>query len=400
MALTGNTRELSLADLVVVKASDGGDHRIRLEGPAGDGLLLIESGAVVHAAYGDLPARDAVYVLLTEQNVDFVVESDAEISGHTLSLGPQELLIEAMRRFDEGTLRRPRTVDIPVPGATSNRREPPRPKAHETRRNPEADALRRAMGRVLFAEAAAADESERRWPKIAAVVVGILLAAGGYALAHYYGWLVPAEYRLPAEASDLTGPRDRLPVLMSGAPPVTPRPEDTVLPTVLCRILVDTRGNVHEARLYEIRSGYEAFQEAALVAVAGYRFTPALREGIAVPVWIVWPVDFTVPAVSHEPLPVEVSHFNATRDDRVPAFVAGTNPEVPIKGSRRRPRITCRLLVDIDGTVRDARVLKRRDDLKPYQDAAVAAVKQFRFTPGLREGILVPVWVNWTVEFQ
>ncbi len=50
MALSGNTREFSLADLIVVKAQDPRSHRLTLSGPAGDGLLLIESGRILHEA--------------------------------------------------------------------------------------------------------------------------------------------------------------------------------------------------------------------------------------------------------------------------------------------------------------------------------------------------------------
>ena len=89
MALSGNTREFSLAGLIVVKAQDPRNHCLTLSGPAGDGLLLIESGRIVHAAYGELPPLDAAHVLVTEQNVDFEVEADAEIPGHTLDLGAQ-----------------------------------------------------------------------------------------------------------------------------------------------------------------------------------------------------------------------------------------------------------------------------------------------------------------------
>lgn len=51
MALSGNTRELSLADLIVVNSQDPRNYRSSLSGPAGDGLLLIEEGQIVHAAY-------------------------------------------------------------------------------------------------------------------------------------------------------------------------------------------------------------------------------------------------------------------------------------------------------------------------------------------------------------
>ena len=141
MALSGNTREFSLADLIVVKAQDPRSHRLTLSGPAGDGLLLIESGRIVHAAYGELPPLDAAHLLVTEQDVDFEVEVDAEISGHTLDLGAQELLMEAMRRFDEGILRRPRRASIEL-AASIAQREPPRPRSHEAKKSPEAEALR------------------------------------------------------------------------------------------------------------------------------------------------------------------------------------------------------------------------------------------------------------------
>ena len=107
MPLSGNTGELSLADLILVKAMDSRSYRLSLSGPSGDGLMFIEAGRIVHAAYGELPPQDAAYLLVTEQDVEFLVESDAEVSAHTLELGPQELLMEAMRRLDEGQLRKP-----------------------------------------------------------------------------------------------------------------------------------------------------------------------------------------------------------------------------------------------------------------------------------------------------
>ncbi|MGH9337835.1 MAG: DUF4388 domain-containing protein, partial [Vicinamibacteria bacterium] len=152
MALSGNTRELSLADLILVKAHDSGSYRLRLTGPAGDGLLVIRSGRVVHAAYGELPAPDAAYLLVTEESVDFRVEADVEIPAQTVDFSAQELLIEAMRRFDEGVLKRPKPISVTMGtgvSGVSSRREPPRPRSHESRKSPEAEALRRATGRVL-----------------------------------------------------------------------------------------------------------------------------------------------------------------------------------------------------------------------------------------------------------
>ena len=140
MTLSGNSRELSLADLIVVATQDPRNHRFTLSGPAGDGLLLIEGSRIVHATYGDLAPLDAAHVLVTEQSVDFEIEADAKISGHTLDLGAQELLMEAVRRLDEGLLKRPRQVSIEMGASDAESRKPPRPRSHEAKKSPEAEA--------------------------------------------------------------------------------------------------------------------------------------------------------------------------------------------------------------------------------------------------------------------
>ena len=185
MPLSGNTGELSLADLILVKAMDSRSYRLSLSGPSGDGLMFIEAGRIVHAAYGELPPQDAAYLLVTEQDVEFLVESDAEVSAHTLELGPQELLMEAMRRLDEGQLRKPRTVQFPMTDSvTGHRREPPRPRSFEARKSPEAEALRRAMGRVLFADLGA---SPSRFEK-SQVPIAILTLLAVVALGRGRSW--------------------------------------------------------------------------------------------------------------------------------------------------------------------------------------------------------------------
>ena len=86
MTRSGNRGGLSLADPIVVTTQDPRSHRFTLSGPAGDGLLLIEGGRIVHVTYGELPPLDAAHVLVTEQSVDFELEADAEIAGHTTSV--------------------------------------------------------------------------------------------------------------------------------------------------------------------------------------------------------------------------------------------------------------------------------------------------------------------------
>ncbi len=187
MALSGNTRELSLADLILVKAQDPGNFRLRLSGPAGDGLLLIRSGRVVHAAYGELPAADAAYLLVTEEAVDFNVEANVDIPGETVNFSAQELLMEAMRRFDEGVLKKPKSVAVTMGSGVSTRRTPPRPRSHDMRKSPEAEALRRAMGHFLFAEPETPTSFLRRRSTLLWALplgVGLVAALGRRRLSH------------------------------------------------------------------------------------------------------------------------------------------------------------------------------------------------------------------------
>jgi TonB family protein len=403
MALSGNTGELSLADLILVKATDSRSYRLSLSGPSGDGLMFIEAGQIVHATYGELPPEDAAYLLVTEQDVEFEVESDVDVSAHTLELGPQELLMEAMRRLDEGQLRKPRPVPFSLPGsAVSHRREPPRPRSYEARRSPEAEALRRAMGRVIFADlGTGSSRSDRSHLPIAtAILIVLALIALGLTVTWRLGWLEATEHRLPVQISDLQGPRDVLPMLRSGLPPAVPDGAGPYLPTILLRILIDPAGRVREAIVAHPDEALADFERAALQAVESYHFSPARREDVIVPVWVDWPVTFAARATRRiEPVPVEAAYFKPDRD-RLPSLVEGQQPRTPFPERPARPVITCRLLVDETGGVSEAKVLDPREDQKLYEEVALETVKGYRFAPGEREGVKVPTWVTWKVEFR
>jgi TonB family protein len=403
MALSGNTRELSLADLILVKAHDPGSYRLRLSGPAGDGLLLIRGGRVVHAAYGELPAADAAYLLVTEEAVDFKVEADVDIPAQTVNFSAQELLMEAMRRFDEGVLKRPKSVAVSMGTGVSSRREPPRPRSHETRKSPEAAALRRATGHFLFAEPETPISTMRRRSTLLwTLPLGVALVAGIVFAAFRTGTFSSSSHREVVRLSDLGGPRDVLPVLLSGGPAIAPAGADsTVHPTILYRIRVDREGNVYPQRPRETREGLAAFEAAASEALKTYRFAPAIREGVPVPIEINWPVDFVRRREpSPTPLPVDEEFFTDPLLDRKPTLLQGDSPESPLPGSPRRPKIDCRVLVDPQGNVADASIEEPRPGYELYEKAVLDAVRTYRFEPGRREGQIVPTWTRLTVEFR
>lgn len=66
--------------------------------------------------------------------------------------------------------------------------------------------------------------------------------------------------------------------------------EDMIEGDVVVEIVVDREGRVVEARV--TRPAGNGFDEAALAAVRGYRFSPAQREGHAVRVRMPWTVNF------------------------------------------------------------------------------------------------------------
>jgi TonB family protein len=403
MALSGNTRELSLADLILVKAQDPGTYRLRLSGPAGDGILLFRGGRVVHAAYGELPAADAAYLLVTEEAVDFKVEADVDIPAQTVNFSAQELLMEAMRRFDEGVLKRPKSIAVTMGTGVSSRREPPRPRSHEAKKTPEAEALRRAMGHFLFAEPETPISTMRRrstllWalPLGVAVVVGLVVAGVRT------GTFSSSSHREVVRLSDLGGPRDALPILLSGGPAIAPADADSsVHPTILYRIRIDREGNVHPQRPRETREGLAPFEAAASEALRAYRFAPAVREGVPVPIEINWPVDFIRRReASPTPLPVDEDFFTDPLLDKAPTLIQGDPPESPLPASPRRPKIDCRILIDEQGNVAEASIAAPRPGYELYEKTVLDTVRTYGFEPGRREGQIVPTWMSLTIEFR
>jgi hypothetical protein len=94
------------------------------------------------------------------------------------------------------------------------------------------------------------------------------------------------------EASALEGAGAELPALAVGEPPASPLPALGLRPTVVCRLLIDARGQVVRAEPFQRRADLEPFEAAALRAVATYRFAPARQDGAPVASWINWPVQF------------------------------------------------------------------------------------------------------------
>jgi serine/threonine-protein kinase len=96
------------------------------------------------------------------------------------------------------------------------------------------------------------------------------------------------------DAQELTAPGDAQPVLVEAPRVLSPDPGLPLAPTVVCRLLVDTRGTVVERRVLGARAELSRFEDAALQAVAQARFAPARHDGRPVSSFLNLPVTFVV----------------------------------------------------------------------------------------------------------
>ena len=96
----------------------------------------------------------------------------------------------------------------------------------------------------------------------------------------------------PVDGSQLTGPGDAPPKLIAGKPARLPSATLPLSPTIICRLLVGRDGSVTRAQVFRSRLELQIYEDAAITAAQGYRFTPAQHAGAPVAAWINWPVRF------------------------------------------------------------------------------------------------------------
>jgi TonB family protein len=295
MKLAGDLAEFSLADLVQVAGIAGRTCCVRVMAGDGNGRIYLQNGEVVSAQFEDLTGDDAFVALLAARAGHFQVENGAAPEQSNMQGNVQRLLLQANARIEGGDVPKPQRRPLPAP-------------------SPQAAAMAGAGPGAAGATAAAGGARRGLWIGVAADLL-LVAAASWLAFARRDntaaiaasgdarsaagangrggtadGPLTPA--LAAVEATQLAGPRDAQPTLVSGPQPAAPDPTAALKPTIVCRLLVDTDGRVADAKVYRSRLDLAAFEDAALDAVHKYRFTPGRQNGAPVPVWINWPVTF------------------------------------------------------------------------------------------------------------
>ncbi len=212
MALTGELNDLSLAELIEFFCNQRKTGRLQVIYPVGAGYFYLKSGAVIHARFGDLRGIDAVYYALTQPNASFTFSSAFEAPEHSINQPWTSVVLEGLRRLDEGVVPRKPSVNgteeahdgvSQASAATTSTTKPIVVSDNSSSRSAESAEDVQAFG-VLLSGSENHLFARRRWnPAMVAVAVVVLIAVVGVP----WGWYTHKKgARTASEASAATVP--------------------------------------------------------------------------------------------------------------------------------------------------------------------------------------------------
>ena len=102
MALTGHLSDLSLSELIEFFCNQRKTGLLKVLYPQGPGHFYLQQGSVVDARVGILRGIDAVYFALTLPNAKFEFSGSVEPSERTINQPWTQVVLEGLRRLDEG----------------------------------------------------------------------------------------------------------------------------------------------------------------------------------------------------------------------------------------------------------------------------------------------------------
>ncbi|MDC3956662.1 DUF4388 domain-containing protein [Polyangium jinanense] len=105
--VTGSLAEMSIPDMVQVLWHGRKTCALRIQTGKGTGEIHFAEGQVVDARWEQVVGEEAFYRMLALNEGEFRLEPGVEPSGRTIAVSPEALLLEGMRRLDEGMLHAP-----------------------------------------------------------------------------------------------------------------------------------------------------------------------------------------------------------------------------------------------------------------------------------------------------
>jgi response regulator RpfG family c-di-GMP phosphodiesterase len=100
--LSGALRDMGLPEVVQVLGQSRKTGQLRITSGNDAGEMHFDAGNIVHAMYGKQKGEAAFYAMLLMKEGDFAFDPNVKTTERTLSASTESLLLEGMRRIDEG----------------------------------------------------------------------------------------------------------------------------------------------------------------------------------------------------------------------------------------------------------------------------------------------------------
>jgi hypothetical protein len=166
MALTGHLSDLSLSELIEFFCNQRKTGLLTVQYPRGSGSFFLQNGSVVDARIGTLRGIDAVYYALTLPNAAFEFKAAAEAAERTINQPWTQVVLEGLRRLDEGIEPTDAFANSPVPAPAEQSASAAIGESKESKDSPAAPA---------FLSFIASDSLRHRKPLVVALAVGAVL---------------------------------------------------------------------------------------------------------------------------------------------------------------------------------------------------------------------------------
>ena len=177
MALTGHLSDLSLSELIEFFCNQRKTGRLNVLYPQGHGSFYLQAGSVVDAKVGVLRGIDAVYYALTLPNAAFEFKSLSETPDRTINQPWTQVVLEGLRRLDEGITPPSAFPDGPLVNAGA-----------DVAQNDGNEASRSNSGSAAVPSFLTAESSRGRRKPLIAGAVAVAILASVVAIGVPAGW--------------------------------------------------------------------------------------------------------------------------------------------------------------------------------------------------------------------
>ena len=196
---------------------------------------------------------------------------------------------------------------------------------------------------------------------------------------------------------------EKMPSVISQIKPVYPEEaiKKNEIGTVWVKVKVDVNGN--PASVVVARSTNSVFDDAAITAAKGYKFTPAENKGKAVAVWVVIPFKFDLSPEKEKKDVLKECYLQEA--DEMPSIIGGMSalfkklsyPE-SAKKKNIEGKVLIKIFIDENGNIDATNIIKGIGF--GCDEAAEKAARSCKFTPAKKDGKNVKAQVVLPVQFK